>query len=263
MPGRLDGKVCLITGGGSGMGRVATRLFAREGAAVLAVDLDGDAATASATEATEAAREAGSGGEARGFVADVTSEEAAAAMVAEAERAWGGLDVLYNNAGIFPEKDHAVVDTPEDVLDKVLSVNLKGVWNGCKHGIPAMERRGGGSVINIGSFVAILGCTVPQDAYTASKGAVIALTRSLAVQHAPKGVRVNTICPGPIATPLIESWLLSNPEEKKKRLDRIPLGRLGQPEDVVWLAVHLASDESAWTNGAVLVVDGGITANYF
>lgn len=184
-------------------------------------------------------------------------------MVAAALRSFGRLDCLYNNAGIFPQEDHSVIDTAPEVWDRVLAVNVKGVYLGCRYGIPAMIDSGGGSVINTASFVALVGCSVPQDAYTASKGAVIALTRSLAVQFAPRGVRSNAICPGPIETPLLQAWLLTDPEAKAVRLARNPSGRFGRPEDIANLALHLASDESSWTNGAVIVVDGGITSNYF
>ena len=185
------------------------------------------------------------------------------AAVRAAEAAFGRLDVLYNNAGIFPAEDGAVTDIDEAVWDRVMNVNLKGIYLVCKHGIPALLRAGGGSIVNVASFVALVGCTVPQDAYTASKGGVIALTKSLAVQFGPKGIRTNAICPGPIETPLLTSWLLANPEAKQIRLNRIPMGRFGQAEDIVYLAMYLASDESSWTNGAVMVVDGGITSNYF
>jgi NAD(P)-dependent dehydrogenase (short-subunit alcohol dehydrogenase family) len=184
-------------------------------------------------------------------------------MVAFAEETFGKLDILYNNAGIFPEADHSVVDTDEAVWDRVLAVNVKGVYLSCKYGIPAMLRAGGGSIVNIASFVALVGCSVPQDAYTASKGAVIALTRSLAVQFAPHGIRTNAICPGPIETPLLTSWLLTDPEAKAPRLARNPTGRFGRPEEIVYLALYLASNEAAWTNGAIISADGGITANYF
>jgi NAD(P)-dependent dehydrogenase (short-subunit alcohol dehydrogenase family) len=254
---RLKDKVALITGAGSGMGRVAALTFAREGARVVAVEVN-----AAAGRETEAAARA-DGLEVRCFEADVTREADCREMVAFAERTYGRLDVLYNNAGIFPEGDHSVVDTDEAVWDRVLAVNVKGVALGCKYGIPALERAGGGSVINIASFVALVGCSVPQDAYTASKGAVIALTKSLAVQFGPKGIRANAICPGPIETPLLTTWLLTDPEARAVRLARNPTGRFGRPEDIVNMALYLASDESTWTNGAVLVVDGGITSNYF
>jgi len=255
--GRLDGKVCLITGAGSGMGRAAAVRFAREGARVVACDMDLEAARESVAMAESA------GGRALAVKADVSKEDQVREAVKAGVKAYGRLDCLYNNAGIFPPGDHSVVDTDEAVWDKVLAVNVKGVYLVCKHGIPELLAAGGGSVINVASFVALVGCSVPQDAYTASKGAVIALTKSLAVQFGPKGIRSNAICPGPIETPLLSAWLLKEPAEKKKRLDRIPMNRFGKSEDIVNLALHLASDESSWTNGAALVVDGGITANYF
>jgi len=254
---RLEDKVCLITGAGSGMGRAACETFAREGARVVAADINAEAAR----QTTERVRKAG--GQAVAVQADVSVEADAQRMVAEAVRAFGRLDVLYNNAGIFPEDDRSVVDTTVATWDRVMAVNARGVFLACKYAIPELLKSGGGSVINIASFVALVGCSVPQDAYTASKGAVIALTKSLAVQFGPRGIRSNAICPGPIETPLLTAWLLKEPEEKNKRLARIPLGRFGRPEDVVGLALYLASDESAWTNGAVLVIDGGITSNYF
>ena len=257
MSGRLAGKVCLITGAGSGMGLEAARRFAAEGARVVAADLVGDAAKAAASAAQSA------GGKAIAVAMDVSKEADCKAAVAEAVKAFGRLDALYNNAGIFPADDHSVTDTDEKVWDKVYAVNVKGIAFMCKYGIPEIIAAGGGSVINTASFVALVGCTVPQDAYTASKGAVIALTKSLAVQFGPRGVRANAICPGPIETPLLTAWLLKEPAEKAKRLNRIPMGRFGRSEDIVNLALYLASDESRWTNGAALVVDGGITANYF
>lgn len=174
-----------------------------------------------------------------------------------------GLDVLYNNAGIFLEADRSVLDTDPDVWDKTQNVNIKGIYLVCKYGIPHLLQRGQGSIINIASFVALVGCSVPQDSYTASKGAVLALTKSLAVQFGPKGIRSNAICPGPIETPLLTQWLLKEPAEKAKRLNRIPLGRFGQPQDIVSAALYLASNESSWTNGAIIPIDGGITSNYF
>jgi NAD(P)-dependent dehydrogenase (short-subunit alcohol dehydrogenase family) len=244
---RLKDKVCIITGASSGMGLEAAKVFAREGAKVVRTDIKDGPDVPGTT-----------------FVkADVSREADCKALVEAAVRQYGGLDVLYNNAGIFPNDDHSVIDTEEKVWDRVFAVNVKGTAFPCKYGIPELLKRGGGSVINIASFVAMLGCSVPQDAYTASKGAIIALTKSLAVQFGPKGVRANAICPGPIETPLLTEWLLKEPAEKAKRINRIPMGRFGRTSDIVNLALYLASDESTWTNGAALVVDGGITSNYF
>ncbi len=254
---RLKDKVCVITGAGSGMGRAAAVAFAREGANIVAGDIDPAKGAETITQVKKA------GGHALFVRCDVGKEADAATLIGEGVKAFKKIDVLYNNAGIFPEKDHSVVDTDEAVWDLVYRVNVKGVYLVCKHGIPELIKAGGGSVINIASFVALVGCSVPQDAYTASKGAVIALTKSLAVQFGPKGIRSNAICPGPIETPLLTEWLLKEPKEKAKRLNRIPMQRFGKPEDIVNLALYLASDEASWTNGAVMVADGGITSNYF
>jgi NAD(P)-dependent dehydrogenase (short-subunit alcohol dehydrogenase family) len=257
---RLDGKICFVTGGASGMGRVAAARFCAEGARVAVADVNREACERSAAEARKGA--AGPG-DAFGVACDVTQESQVEQAIAATVKRFGGLHVLYNNAGIMMEEDHSVVDTEEWVWDRTLAVNLKGIYLCCKHAIPAMLQSGGGSVINIASFVALVGCSVPQDAYTATKGAVIALTKSLAVQFAPRGVRSNAICPGPIETPLLTEWLLKDPEAKRVRLARNPTGRFGRPEDIVNAGIYLASDESAWTNGAVFVIDGGITSNYF
>ena len=179
-------------------------------------------------------------------------------MVQHAVATYGRVDALYNNAGVMPEADHSVIDTDVDTWDKVMAVNVRGVFLGCKYAIPPMLEQGSGSIINIASFVAILGCSVPQDAYTASKGAVLALTRSLAVQFAGRGVRSNSISPGPIETPLLMDWLLKDEAAKQLRLNRNPSGRFGKPEEIVNVGIYLASDESRWTNGANFVIDGGI-----
>jgi len=253
---RLADKTVLITGAGSGMGRLAAQVFAREGARIVAVDLD-EALLRETAASVEA-----EGGRIAAVVGNVAAAADVERAVAEGVRAFGGLNVLYNNAGIFPDEDGSIVDMDESVYQRVLDVNLKGVALCCKYGIPRLIEAGGGSVINVASFVALVGCTVPQDAYTASKGAVISLTRSLAVQYGRQGVRANAICPGPILTPMLES-LFPNEEERLKRLNRIPLGRFGRPEDVVNAALYLASDESSWTTGTTFVVDGGISVNYF
>src|SRR3990172_4900543 len=212
---RLADKTALISGAGSGMGRLACQLFAREGASIVALDITEDSLRETAASVE---REGGS-------IVAVTANVAVASdverAVAEGVRAFGKLHVIYNNAGIFPDEDQSVVDMDEAVWQRVLDVNLKGVALCCKYGIPELIKAGGGSVINVASFVALVGCTVPQDAYTASKGAVLSLTRSLAVQHGPKGVRANAICPGPILTPMLES-LFPSEEERLKRLNRIP-----------------------------------------
>ena len=253
---RLEGKTALITGAGSGMGRLAAEMFAREGAAIVACDIDSEGLRETAE------RVSGAGGTILGLEGDVTRAEDVRRWVDEAIATYGKLNVLYNNAGIFPDEDGSVADVDEAVFEHVLDVNPKGVYLCCKFGVPALIRAGGGSIVNVASFVALLGCTVPQDAYTASKGGVLSLTRSLAVQFGPDNVRANAICPGPIETPLLRE-LLRDEEARQRRLSRIPLGRFGQPEDVVNAALYLASDESAWMTGTTFVVDGGISINYF
>ena len=257
---RLDGKVCFVTGGASGMGRVAAAMFCSEGAKVAVADVTAEPLETAAVEARAAAQ---GGGDAFAVTCDVTREQQVRGAIEATVARYGRLDVLYNNAGIMMAEDSSVVDTEEWVWDRTLGVNVKGIYLCCKYGIPEMLKSGGGSVINIASFVALVGCSVPQDAYTASKGAVIALTKSLAVQFGPQGVRTNAICPGPIETPLMTAWLLTDPEAKRIRLTRNPTGRFGSPEDIVNAGIYLASDESRWTNGAVMVIDGGITSNYF
>jgi NAD(P)-dependent dehydrogenase (short-subunit alcohol dehydrogenase family) len=254
---RLSDNVSIITGGGSGMGRTAALMFAAEGAKVVVADY----AEAAGTETVRLVSEAG--GEATFVRTDISSEPDAKAMVDHAVATYGRVDTLYNNAGIMPEEDHSVIDTPVDAWDRVMAVNVRGVYLGCKHAIPQMLVQGSGSIINVASFVAILGCSVPQDAYTSSKGAVLALTRSLAVQFAGRGVRSNSISPGPVETPLLMEWLLADEEAKQLRLARNPTGRFGKPEEIVAAAIYLASDESKWTNGANFVIDGGISVNYF
>lgn len=251
---RLAGKTALITGAGSGMGRVATALFVREGANVIATDLSQAGLDQTVAETD--------GAKVLALTGDVTNAADVESWVRAGVERFGGLHVVYNNAGIFPDDDRGVVESDPAAWERVLDVNLKGVMLCCKYAIPEIVRAGGGSVVNVASFVALVGCTVPQDAYTASKGAVLALTKSLAVQYGRQGVRVNAICPGPVITPLLAE-LFPSEEEKMKRLNRIPMGRFGQPEDIAYAALYLASDESSWTTGTEFVVDGGITVNYF
>ena len=253
---RLADKVIFVTGAGSGMGRVAAQMFAREGARVVATDY----AEGLLEETVAMVRDIG--GRIVGVSGDVSSAADVERALAEGARAFGRINVLYNNAGIMPGEDTSVEETSEETWQRVLDVNLKGVFLCCKYGVPELLKAGGGSIINIASFVALVGCTVPQDAYTASKGGVLSLTRSLAVQYGRQGIRANALCPGPIETPLLRR-LWTSEEERNKRLNRIPLGRFGTPEDIVNAGVFLASDESSWMTGAAFVVDGGITINYF
>jgi NAD(P)-dependent dehydrogenase (short-subunit alcohol dehydrogenase family) len=253
--GRLDGKVAVITGAASGMGKVAATLFAREGANVVVADVADDAGAATARE-IEAA-----GGRAHYVRADVSKAGEAETMIGAATDHFGGLHVLYNNAGIFPADDGSVTDTAEATWDRVMAINLKGVFFGCKYGIPAMLASGGGSIINVASFVALVGAATPQIAYTASKGGVLAMTREIAVEFARKGIRANALCPGPIETPLLRE-LLADPVRRERRLVHIPIGRFGQAEEIANAALFLASDESSLVTGSTFVVDGGITAAY-
>jgi NAD(P)-dependent dehydrogenase (short-subunit alcohol dehydrogenase family) len=253
--GRLDGKVALITGAASGMGKIAGSMFAREGARVVLADVADEVGQSTADEVIA------SGGEAFYVHADVSKAEDAQTMVREAIDHFGSLTVLYNNAGIFPADDGSVTDTSEGTWDRVMNINLKGVFLGCKYGIPAMLDSGGGSIINVASFVALLGAAAPQIAYTASKGGVLAMTREIAVEFARKGIRANSLCPGPIETPLLAE-LLADPARRERRLVHIPIGRFGRAEEIVNAALFLASDESSYLTGATFVVDGGITAAY-
>jgi NAD(P)-dependent dehydrogenase (short-subunit alcohol dehydrogenase family) len=252
---RLQDKVTIITGAGSGIGREAALIFAREGARVVVADMNEDAGTKAVGDITAA------GGEAIFVSTNVAQAASVEALVRETESRFGRLDVMFNNAGIFPDADGSVVDTPEDVWDLVMNVNLKGVFLGCKYAVPAMQRAGGGSIINVASFVALVGAATPQIAYTASKGGVLSMTREIAVEFARQNIRVNALCPGPVDTPLLQS-ILSDPVKRERRLVHIPPGRFAQAVEIANAALYLASDESSYVNGATFVVDGGITAAY-
>jgi NAD(P)-dependent dehydrogenase (short-subunit alcohol dehydrogenase family) len=252
--GRLEGKVSVITGAGGGMGREAAVVFTEEGARVCVADVALDAAEETVRSCAE--------GSAFAFAVDVADEDAVRSMMAATVERFGGIDVLYNNAGISPDDDASVLDTSVEAWQRVQDVNTKGVFLCCKHGIPYLLDRGRGSVINVASFVAILGAATSQISYTASKGAVLALSKELGVQFARQGVRVNALCPGPVETPLLLNIYGSNPEAYERRRVHWPMGRLGKPRELVNAAVFLASDESSFVNAATFVVDGGITAAY-
>jgi NAD(P)-dependent dehydrogenase (short-subunit alcohol dehydrogenase family) len=252
---RLENKVALITGAGSGIGRESALLFAQEGAAIVVVDVNdkGGAETVSLVE--------GAGGKAVYVHADIAKAADCAKMVQVAEESFGKLNVLFNNAGIMRHDDDDAVNTEEAVWDLTMNINLKGVYLGCKYGIPALRRAGGGSIINTASFVAIVGAATPQLAYTASKGGVLALTRELAVVHARENIRVNALCPGPLRTELLMSFL-NTPEKKQRRLVHVPMGRFGEAKEMAYAALYLASDESSYVTGTDFMVDGGLTAAY-
>lgn len=252
---RLDGKVAIVTGGGSGIGQVTAKLFASEGGRVAVADIRGDQAASTAAAITAL------GGQATAITVDVTNEDQVHAMVERAVNTFGGLHVLVNNAGIFPDDDGGVLDTPPSTWDFVMDVNLKGVWLGCRAAVPAMLASGGGSIVNVASFVALMGAATAQVAYTASKGGVLSFTRELAVEYARQGIRANSLCPGPIETPLLAE-LLADPGRRQRRLVHIPIGRFGRPEEIARAALFLASDEASFVTGSSMVVDGGITAAY-
>lgn len=247
--GRLDGKVAVITGAAGGIGREASRLFASEGAKVVVADF---------ADGSEAAAEIG------GLYVQVNVADAASvqALYAAARERFGGVDVLYNNAGIMPPDDDSILTTEPDAWDRVQAVNAKGVYLCCKYGIPCLLERGGGSVINVASFVALVGAATSQISYTASKGAVLSMSRELAVQFARQGVRVNALCPGPVETPLLMRLFSENPDAYERRRIHLPMGRLAQAREIANAALFLAGDESSYVNGTTFLVDGGLTAAY-
>jgi len=250
--GRLDGKVVVITGAASGIGREAALLFSAEGASVCVADVSADQGEATAAECRDA------------FFQQVDVSDGASVRelyAATAER-YGGIDVLYNNAGISPNDDGSILETDEDAWQRVQDVNLKGVYLCCKHGIPYLLERGGGSVINVASFVAVVGAATSQISYSASKGGVLSMSRELAVQFARQGVRVNALCPGPVETPLLLGIFGDDPAAFERRRVHLPMGRLAKPREIAQGALFLASDESSYVNGAAFLVDGGLTAAY-
>ncbi len=252
---RLQDKVALITGAGSGIGRETATLFATEGASVVVVDIN-DATGQETVSMIETA-----GGKASYVHADVSKTADAEKMIYGAEETFGKLNVLFNNAGISHFNDDDAVNTDEAVWDLTMNINLKGVFLGCKYGIPALRRAGGGSIINTASFVAILGAATPQLAYTASKGGVLSMTRELAVIHARENIRVNALCPGPLRTELLMKYL-DTEAKRQRRLVHIPMGRFGEAKEIAQAVLFLASDESSFVTGATFMVDGGITAAY-
>ncbi len=252
---KLQWKVALVPGAANGIGAESARLFASEGATVMCVDRDHHGANAVANEITAA------GGRAKALTADISSEEEVRGMVETTVEDFGRLDVLFNNAGVMLADDGDAETTTEDVWDRTLAINVKGVWLGCKYGIPAMRDTGGGSIINTASFVALLGAATAQLAYTASKGAVLSMTRELAVIHARENIRVNALCPGPLRTKLLMDFLDTD-EKKQRRLVHVPMGRFGEAEEMAKAALFLASDDSSYMTGATFTVDGGITSAY-
>ena len=244
MPGRLEGKVCVITGTASGIGAEAARLFAREGAKVVGVDLA-----------------AGAEGE-LAIQADVTDEQQVRDMYAQARSHFGRIDVLWNNAGINPTDDESVLDTPVEAWQRVQDVNVRSVFLCCKHGIPHLLESGRGSVINTASFVAVMGAAVSQISYTASKGAVLSMSREMGVEFARRGVRVNALCPGPVNTPLLQELFANDPEKAARRLVHLPMGRFAEASEIAQAGVFLASDESSYVTASTFMVDGGLSGAY-
>jgi NAD(P)-dependent dehydrogenase (short-subunit alcohol dehydrogenase family) len=249
--GRLEGKVCVITGAGGGMGADAAVRFAEEGAQVAVADIDGAASENVAAEVGGLAVQV-----------DVSDETSVGSMYRAVAERYGGIDVLYNNAGISPSDDASILETGLEAWERVQAVNTRGVYLCCKLGIPHLLERGGGSVINVASFVALLGAATSQISYTASKGAVLSLSKELGVQFARRGIRVNALCPGPVETPLLLRIWGETPGAAERRLVHLPMGRMAKPREIVNAALFLASDESSYVNAATFVVDGGLTAAY-
>ncbi len=250
--GRLDGKVAVITGAAGGIGREAAMLFSEEGASVVVADVSREAGEATAADCRDGVFEQ----------VDVSDPASVEALYAAAVHRFGGVDILYNNAGIMPADDNSILTTAPDAWDRVLAVNATGVFLCCKFGIPRLLERGGGSVINVASFVALMGAATSQIAYTASKGAVLSMSRELAVQFARQGVRVNALCPGPVETPLLMRLFSDDPAAYERRRVHLPMGRLATAHEIASAALFLASEESSYVNGATFLVDGGLSAAY-
>lgn len=253
--GRLEGRRALITGAGGALGRASSLAFAREGAAVAVLDVVAEAAHETVRQVRA------EGGEALAIVADVRDEEQVRAAVAQSVAVLGGIDTLFNNAGVMPHQDRSVLDADMELWEQIHAINLRGTVLCTKHATPHIAAAGGGAIVNMSSFLAVMGCTYPQDAYSASKGAIASLTRSMAVQLGPQGIWVNALAPGPIATEHVEKFF-PDPEARALRLARIPMGRFGTPADAAELACFLASDSASWMAGQVIVLDGGISCNY-
>jgi NAD(P)-dependent dehydrogenase (short-subunit alcohol dehydrogenase family) len=241
---RLDGKVCVVTGAAGGIGSAAVELFAAEGATVVGVDLA-----------------EGAPGE-LSIAADVADEDAVREMYARTREAFGGIDVLFNNAGISPPDDASVLDTSVEAWQRVQDVNLRSVFLCCKHGIPHLLDSGGGSVINTASFVAVMGAATSQISYTASKGGVLALSRELGVEFGRQSVRVNALCPGPVDTPLLQELYANDPEQAMRRMIHLPMGRFAQAREIANGALFLASDDSSYVTASTFLVDGGLSGAY-
>jgi NAD(P)-dependent dehydrogenase (short-subunit alcohol dehydrogenase family) len=248
---RLQDRVAVVTGGGSGIGLATARRFASEGAKVVVVDLNADAGEAAAKEV---------GGE---FVpCDVSAEESVAELFDGVADRYGRVDIAFNNAGISPPDDDSILTTGLDAWERVNRVNLTSVFLCCKYVIPHMQRQGKGSIINTASFVALMGAATSQIAYTASKGGVLAMTRELGVQFAREGIRVNALCPGPVSTPLLQELFAKDPERAARRLVHVPMGRFADPDEIAAAVAFLASDDSSFMTASSFVVDGGITGAY-
>nr|MBA2599695.1 glucose 1-dehydrogenase [Actinomycetota bacterium] len=250
--GRLDGKVCVITGAASGIGREAALLFSGEGARICIADVNQEAGERTAAECDDAFF----------HEVDVTDGSSVAGMYSETANRYGRIDILYNNAGIMPADDSSVLGTEEEAWQRVQDVNTKGVFLCCKYGIPHLLEAGGGSVVNVASFVALMGAATSQISYTASKGAVLAMSRELAVEFARRGVRVNALCPGPVETPLLMRLFEGSSGALERRLVHLPMGRFAQAREIAQGALYLAGDESSYVTGATFLVDGGLTAAY-